>query len=353
PYILTMTSGSTGDPKPIGLTQATKFERAMSAIGLYQVSADDRILAATPLYHSLAERLALMAMISGATLVLKSRFSATQWMNTVREQRVSFTIAVSSQLKQVAGHLACHQDDFSHTLRCVVSSSALLEPPVKAALIKRLDCDFHECYGASEIAIATNLSPGDAERKVSSVGRPIPGVEVMIVGDRDQPMEPGQVGEIVCRTPLSFSGYYQKHEKTVAAWWHEYFRTGDLGKLDEEGFLYYIGRKKELIISGGINIYPSDIEAVIGDVAGVDEVAAFAMDDSALGEVVAVAVVPMAGSKPALKALRLHCARNLSDYQIPRKILLVESLPRNSMGKVVRRDLKQLLVDEPGELRCA
>lgn len=344
PYILTMTSGSTGDPKPIVLSQRTKLNRADEAVQLYGITGADRILAATPLYHSLAERLVLVPLLTGASAIVMARYSPSEWLRCVREQQVTFTIAVSSQLAQIAAALA-EDDSAIASLRCVVSSSALLEAKVKAELLARLHCDFHECYGASEIAIATDLDAAAAARKLHSVGRPAPGVEVAILLEGDRVAAPGEVGEIACKTAMMFAGYYRRPEQTRAAMWGDYFRTGDLGKLDEEGYLYYLGRKKELIITGGINVYPADVEAALMEHPSVREVAAFPVADAQLGEVVAVAVVPADAAAFDLRRLRFHCAERLADYQQPRRFFVVDALPRNSLGKI----MKHVLVKEYGQ----
>ncbi|MBG6220535.1 MULTISPECIES: class I adenylate-forming enzyme family protein [unclassified Janthinobacterium] len=344
--ILTMTSGSTGSPKPIVLSQRTKLNRLRAAVQLYGMTAQDRTLAATPLYHSLAERLVLLPLLTGGSAVLMAHFSAQAWLRCVQAQRVSFTIAVSSQLKQIAAHMAQDEHDVS-SLRCLVSSSALLENAVKADLLARFSCDFHECYGASEIAIATNLDGNAARTKLQSVGRAAPGVELRILGENDEQLPSGQAGEIVCKTNMLFGGYFQLPELTRAAMCGEYFRTGDIGKLDEDGYLYFLGRKKDVIITGGINVYPADIEAAIGSHGSVTESAAFAFPDARLGEVVAVALVVRDPASFDLRQLRFHCANALADFQQPRRFFVVEQLPKNSMGKLMKFQLVQTYASSP------
>ena len=339
PFILTMTSGSTGNPKPIILTQQTKFNRATAAVELYGVSAKDRVLAATPLYHSLAERLVLIPLITGGTSILMPRFSPSEWLRVVGEQSVSFTIAVSSQLQQILTQLEEVDKASTNSLRCVVSSSALLKPRVKADLLERLDCDFHECYGTSEIAIASNLDAEDAKTKLNSVGRAAPRVDVKILRDDGEIAATGEVGEIVCKTPMMFGGYFKRPDLTAKAMWGEYFRTGDVGKLDEDGFLCFLGRKKEIIITGGINVYPSDIESVIAECPSVSQCAAFPLPDDGLGEIVAVAIVAGPSADFDQRAVRFHCAKQLADFQQPRKYFVVDSLPKNNMGKIVKHEL--------------
>jgi long-chain acyl-CoA synthetase len=218
----------------------------------------------------------------------------------------------------------------------VVSSSARLDPGIKGELLKRFQCHFHECYGTSEIAIATNLDPKDALAHIDSVGRPAAGVDVKILRKDGTLAAIGEIGEIVCATPMLFGGYYQQPEKTSAAMWGDYFRTGDLGRLDGDGFLYYHGRAKELIISGGINIYPTDIEKVVDELEGVVECAAFALPDEQLGEIVALAVVRAPVDSITERQIKRHCASRLADFQQPRRIFIVDRLPRNAMGKLTK-----------------
>ena len=347
PFILTMTSGSTGQPKPIVLTQQTKWNRAFAAVELYGITANDITLAATPLYHSLAERLVLIPMLTNGTLVLMTRFSPSEWLRIVNKYAVTFTIAVSSQLGQISKQLAKEAEGKITSLRCVVSSSAKLNTQVKTELLSHLRCEFHECYGASEIAIASNLDTKAYPEKLDSVGQAAPGVDIKILQENNQIAAPGEIGEIACKTSMLFGGYFQKPEFTQKAMWGEYFKTGDIGYLDKEGFLYFLGRKKDIIISGGINIYPSDIEAVISNHSSVKECAAFAMADERLGEAVAVVIIPKHLNSFAVRTIRFHCAEYLADYQQPRKIIVVDELPKNNMGKIIR----QKLVDQFGEFK--
>lgn len=345
PFILTMTSGSTGDPKPIILTQRTKLNRALAAVELYGVSPSDKILAATPLYHSLAERLVLIPLLTGGTSILMARYSPTEWLRCVSEQSVSFTIAVSSQLRQIAERLDDDAYDVS-SLRCVVSSSAQLEPKVKEDLLSKLSCQFHECYGTSEIAIASNLDGTSELSKLKSVGKAVPGVEIKIIRDGVEIVKPGEHGEIVCKTHMIFGGYYKRPDLTANSMWGDFFRTGDLGMMDEDGYLYYLGRMKELIITGGINVYPKDIETVIAEHPSVLECSAFPLPDDHLGEIVAVAVIPRFLENFNIRALKIHCADRLADFQQPRRYFVLEDLPKNSMGKIMKRLLPQYCLAE-------
>lgn len=341
PYLMVLTSGSTGKPKPILLSQQTKLLRATAAAELYGVTAADVTLAATPLYHSLAQRLVLMPLISGGTSIVMPHFTPATWGAAVRQYGVSFSIAVSSQLKQILEALIASKETLP-SLRCLVSSSALLDDQTKARLRAYLPGEFHECYGASEIAIATNLSPQDASRKLGSVGTAIPGTDVLILGENGQPAAPNTPGEIVCRTPMLFSGYHAQPATTAAAMWGEYFRTGDLGMMDDEGFLFFLGRIKDIIICGGINVYPKDIEDVIASHPAVRECAAIPLPDEQLGEVVGVVVAfHEPDAPPEQRDLQRLCMQGLGDFQQPRRFFVVRELPRNAMGKLDKPALRQ------------
>lgn len=349
PYLMVLTSGSTGKPKPILLSQHTKILRAAAAAELYGVTADDVTLAATPLYHSLAQRLVLMPLIMGGTSIVMEHFTPGNWISCVRQHGVTFSIAVSSQLKQILSVLVAGNGTLP-SLRCLVSSSALLDDETKSKLLGYLSCDFHECYGASEVAIASNLSPQGAAHKLGSVGTAIPGTELLILGENGQPAPTGMPGEILCRTPMLFSGYYAQPDTTSAAMWGKYFRTGDLGKMDEDGFLFFLGRIKDIIISGGVNIYPKDIEDVISSHQAVKECAVIPLLDEQLGETVAAVVsFHEPDAPPELRELQRLCMARLGDFQQPRRFFCVNELPRNAMGKLDRPALRQKYSTNPNQ----
>tara|TARA_R110001592_G_C13182011_1_gene751052 strand:+ start:4923 stop:6470 length:1548 start_codon:yes stop_codon:yes gene_type:complete len=335
-FILTMTSGSTGDPKPIVLSQAVKEKRAQAAIELYGVTQRDIVLIATPMYHSLAERLVLMPLLLGGTCVIMSGYTAKKWIDTVKEINISFSIIVSSQLKQIMSALELSREKLD-SLRCLVSSSERLPEKVRDNFFSLFYCDFHECYGASEIAIATNLNY--QEPYVNSVGQAIKSVDIKIIDDDGQVLKVGEAGEIICKTPMLFSGYYKKPNETQASMLGEYFCTGDVGKLDEKGYLSFLGRKKDIIITGGINIYPKDIEDVISMHEHVSECAVIPIADDFLGEQITAIIVLKPNEKLSIRELQRLCVRHLADYQQPRQYFIDEDLPKNAMGKVMKQGL--------------
>ncbi len=346
--ILTMTSGSTGVPKPIELTQNNKLERARAHIKLYGITPDDKILAATPLYHSLAERLVILPLLIGATSILLPRFTPVLWLNCVKEQQVTFTIAVSAQLSQIVQLLSSPFIPEISSLRSIVSSSALLEPHVRSELIRRLNCDFHEMYGTSECSTVTSIDFRESAAKQQSVGRPLPGVEIRIIDDEGKELPIDTVGEISVKTPLRCAGYYGLPGKMKEAMIDGFLKTGDLGRVDGDGYLYYAGRKKELIITGGVNVYPQDVEKKIQTIDAVKECAAFPYMDERLGEVVALAIVVHVGMELTKRQVQAFCAKNLADFQQPHKIFFLKELPKNAMGKLVKVKLPEVVAGMEG-----
>ena len=347
--ILTMTSGSTGTPKPIELTQNNKLRRADAHISLYEITEDDRILAATPLYHSLAERLVILPLMIGATSILLPRFTPQIWMNCIEQQKVTFTIAVSAQLSQMVQLMSSPFAPDLSSMRSIVSSSALLESHVRTELIDRLKCDFNEMYGTSECSTVTSINFKEAAHKVNSVGRPLPEAEIKILKGNDEEAAVGEIGEIACRTELIFNGYYGQPERTKEAFTPDgYFKTGDLGKVDEDGYLYFCGRKKEIIITGGINVYPQDVESVVMSLPEVAECAAFPYLDERLGEIVALAVVCKEGQTLTKRAVQFCCAKKLADFQQPHKVFFLNELPKNAMGKLTKNKLSEAVAGMEG-----
>ena len=336
-FILTMTSGSTGTPKPIDISQQNKVDRSLAHIRVYGLTKEDRILAATPLYHSLAERLVILPLILGATSILLPRFTPAIWLKCAEEQKPTFTIAVSAQLAQILELIKQTNAQGIDSFRSIVSSSALLEEKVKLELIDKLQCEFHEMYGTSETSTATDICFQTTKNKQKSVGLPFDEAEIKILrDDEDTECSVREVGEIAVKSKLTCKGYYKLKNMMDLATTDGFFRTGDLGYVDEDGYLYFSGRKKELIITGAINVDPNDVDSVVSQLTAVEECAAFSYPDERLGEVVALAVVVKDDCELNERTIKTYCARNLADFQQPHKIFFVDMLPKNTMGKLQR-----------------
>jgi len=347
-FIITLSSGSTGNPKPIVLSQAVKVQRAQQSWHLYNITDNDVVLCASPFFHSLGQRLFFVPLLLGATLAHLKQFTPKAWITAVDKYKVSKVISVSSHLYALKDELLNNTKELS-TLKTMVTSSAPIDVHFKEQLFQAIGCDFHEMYGATEVATTSNLSPEFSKEKYASVGIACSGVEIKILDDNHQPVPYNTIGEIAVKSPLAFSGYYLQPELTANSFHNDFFLTGDLGKLAEDGFLTYVGRKKEIIISGGINIYPKDIESVLSSHQAIREIAAIGVKDDFLGEVIlAICVLNNTIDSESNSQLEqitekeLHrlANKNLAPFQRPLKYFFLNALPVTASGKTSKLALQ-------------
>ena len=336
PFILTLTSGSTGEPKPIILTQETKIRRSIVGTKqFYGLTQDDTILVSTPLYHSLAQRSLLLPLMIGATAVILPKFTPNGWIQSIVKEKVSFLFAVSTQLDLLLKEMDLNKHDFS-SLKTIVSSSALLKKESKEQLIKIFKANIHECYGTSEIGVATNISLTCKDDKLGSVGKALPYVVIKLDHDTN---------EILCKSATVFSGYYKQQKNTKQSFTEDgFFKTGDIGFLDQDGYLYYKGRINDVIITGGINVYPQDIERVLNSLESVKETAVIGVEDEYFGEIILAVIVAKEGTIIKIPELRKVCLSNLTDYQQPQRYEIVNELPKTALGKVMKNKLKGMFL---------
>ena len=341
-FLITLSSGSTGNPKPIIFSEENKLARFDQTVKSYQIDDHDVVLCASPFYHSLGQRLTFLPLLSGGTLCILKIFTAKNWITTVKKNKVTFAIPVSSHLHEVIDPLMEKPFQFP-SLRCLVSSSAAINDEVKRKLFEEMPCEFHEMYGASEVGTATSLNNSQAKLKPKSVGFPNIDVYIKIVNDQMMDCNRNTIGQIIVKSPLASSGYYGLSEITSESFKSGYFLTGDIGYLDDDGFLFFVDRKKDIIISGGINIYPSDIEVVLNETFGVKESYVLGIYDSFLGEIPVAVIISDAESKSLENLLRKNVRNKLSGYQRPIKYFFKDKVPLTSSGKVDKRVLRDEL----------
>lgn len=335
-FLIALSSGSTGQPKPIVISQNSKLARAKQSIDLYGLTSNDVVLNASPFFHSLGQRLSFVPLMAGATLVVLPKFTPKLWIDAVQQHQVSFTIPVATHLYALQPIL---EESFSRltSLQTLVTSSAPIDKCFKQQFAKEVSCELHEIYGATEIAIATNLSPEDFADKVHTVGLACDGIDIQILDDNLQTLPAGQTGEIAVKTLLMFSGYYKLLELTNASMVNGFFRTGDLGYLDDDGFLVYVSRQKDVIISGGINIYPAVVENVLLQVDDLHAVCVIGVNDALFGEI----VVAICEASDVLEGqLRQQANRKLASYQRPMRYFFVDALPLTPSGKIDKLSLR-------------
>ncbi len=350
--LLLFTSGTTGQPKGVGLTHHNIGANLQALlVETWQMSAEDRLLHALPPHHLHGLGLGLYGTLYvGNAAVLLDRFDPLVVLTALAQHRISVFMGVPTMYHRMTERMAAGAKDPPliggglSPLRVFISGSAPLSPETFRRFEEQSGFRIVERYGLTETAINTS-NPLDAERRPGTVGLALPGVEVGIFDPHtQQPLSPGETGEIWVRGPHVFSGYWNNPEVTAAAFCDDWFRTGDLGVLSTDAYLSINGRMKELIIVGGTNVTPGEVEAVLETQAGVRECAVAGVPDADLGEKVAAFIVPQADQAAAsLEAdLRKRAEQDLAPYKRPRLYRFLAEIPRNSMGKVERGKLKDL-----------
>ncbi len=338
--LIAYTSGTTGRSKGAKLTHANLVTNAHAVGRAWRWTAADHLLLALPLFHIHGLGVGFHGtLVHGAGLTLHRRFDADEVLAALENGRATMFFGVPTMF----GRLLVEAGDRPRrlaTVRLLVSGSAPLAAATLERVERMLGHRILERYGMSETVMLTG-NPLDGPRKAGTVGVPFDGVELRLDAvDRTTVADaaPVTAGEVVVRGPSVTSGYWNDPDGTVAAFTADgWFRTGDLGTLDADGYLTLTGRARELIISGGFNVYPREVEEAIASLPGVREVAVVGLPDADLGERVAAAVV-VDPSGPEVDAERVvaHCQRLLAGFKTPRTVAFVEALPRNAMGKLLR-----------------
>ena len=278
----------------------------------------------------------------GLTGVYQPRFDAGRWLAAVEEMRPMMCFLVPSMAQLIVAHPSFATADLSSIQLCAIGS-APLPPATLVAMQERMpEASVSNSYGMTEAGPAYCAMPkGESLNRIGSVGQPMPPLEVRFVGRRGQRASPAARS---ARSPSGSKGrqreYYRDPDATAGTWKGGWLHTGDLGRMDDDGYLYIVGRKKDVIIRGGNNIHATDVESVLHDHPDVVDAAVVGMPHKVLGEDVAAFVVLAGGSPVTPEELREHAAARLADYKVPRRIEIVEELPRNATGKVLKADLR-------------
>ena len=334
------TSGTTGEPKGALLTHHNLTWDANACTKALPLSAQDRLLCVLPLFHSFAQTicLALPTLFGGSTLLL-DRFSPAAVLQALAQGGVTVfpgVPAIFAALLQVPA-----ADRPPHpALRFCVSGAAPLPPEVMQAFEKEYRTLLLEGDGPTECSPVTCVNPYQGPRKPGSVGLPLPGVEIRIFDEEDRELPPGEVGEVVVRGENVMLGYHNRPEETAQALRGGWFHTGDLGRFDEGGYLYLVDRKKDMIIVGGLKVYPREVELALLSHPAVAEAAVVGVPDQARGELPAAFVALREGKTATAKELTRYCRERLANFKVPRAVYLLDSLPKTGTGKTRKQDLK-------------
>jgi acyl-CoA synthetase (AMP-forming)/AMP-acid ligase II len=337
------TAGTTGKPKGArrSATDPAAVLPRLAALGC--VAPDDVHLVAGPLYHSAPGGFALYAHALGQTVVVMPRFDAEEALRTIERHRCTTTFMAPILLKRLVDLPAETRGRYDvSSMRSIVVAAAPCPMRVKEAILAWFGPVLHEFYGSTELGINTVLAPRDMLRKPHSCGRAAPGVELAVLDDAGRPVPTGQPGELhVRRGEGVFDGYYKNAAATAETAHGEWLSVGDVAWMDAEGFVYVCDRKRDMIISGGVNIYPAEVEDVLHRHPAVEDAAVFGVPDAEWGERVHAALQLRPGAALTADEVTAFCRRHLADYKAPRAVSFHEALPRDTAGKLVKRLLRE------------
>jgi len=343
------TSGTTGKPK--GAARSTDFAAkpdaiayVMKAIGLLNMSPHEVHLVCCPLYHSAPSFFNLVNFILGGTAVYQPRFDPIGFLELVDRHKVTSVHLVPTmvaRLLQVPDEVIARLDLSS--LRTVICGAAPLFPEYKLAFLDRFGDCLYEYYGATETGVNTLISPQEMRKRPSSVGRAFADNDLKIFDEAGNEVSDGERGVLYMHNAILMEGYYKNPEATVETHRGKYMTVGDVAVRDADGYVYIVDRVKDMIIRGGVNIYPAEIEEVLAGMPGIEDVAVVGRPDREFGETGAAFVVLAEGAATKESEIQEYCGRHLANEKIPASILFIEEIPRTPTGKILKRELREML----------
>jgi len=338
--VILYTSGTTGKPKGAQLTHANLVRNAeLTARTLLKNDPDDVMMGCLPLFHVFGLTCGLNAtVVAGGTLTLLPRFDPAKALEIIQRDKVTIFEGVPTMYAALLHHPEA-DPAMAATLRVCVSGGASMPVEILRGFEEKFGCIILEGYGLSETSPVASFNHPDRVRKPGSIGTPIEGVQMRLIDDTGQTAAAGEIGEIAIRGHNVMKGYWGKPEATAEAITDGWFRTGDLAKVDSDGYYYIVDRKKDLIIRGGYNVYPRELEEVLHEHPAVAEVAVVGIPHPDLGEEVGAAVALKPGASATAAELREFAKDKVAAYKYPRQVWLVTSLPKGPTGKILRREV--------------
>jgi long-chain acyl-CoA synthetase len=337
--VILYTSGTTGKPKGAELTHANLHDNCtISADTLGEISEEDTLLGALPLFHSFGQTCSLnSAMYKGARLSMIPRFDPEKALEIIERDRVTLFQGVPTMFN---GMLQAKSDADVSCLRLCMSGGSAMPEQVMRSFEERFGCKVLEGYGLSETSPVASFNHPDRPNKPGSIGTPIKGVEMKLVDDDGNEVPDGEIGEIAIRGHNVMKGYYDREDATKEAIDDDgWFKSGDMAKRDEDGYYFIVDRKKELIIRGGYNVYPREIEEVLYEHPAIAEVAVIGIPDDKMGEEVGAAVVLKEGEDADVEEIKAFVKEQVANYKYPRRIWLTDELPKGPTGKILKREI--------------
>ena len=345
PASMIYTSGTTGNPKGVRRspptpqqTVATERSRAL----IYGLKPGARALLPGPLYHSAPNSFGLRSGRLGGALVLMPRFDPEEFLRLVEAEKIDTIFMVATMFVRLMKLPEAVRTKYDiSSLRHVVHAAAPCPADVKRAMIEWWGPVISEYYGSTEAGALTFVTSGDALKKPGTVGRIIDGVELRFLGEHGEPLPQGEIGEIYSRVAESADfTYHNKPEKRAEIERDGFITSGDVGYIDEDGYVFVCDRKRDMVISGGVNIYPAEIEAALHAMPGVQDCAVFGIPDAEFGEALMAVVEPQPGASLDVAGIRARLKTALADYKVPKYVEILEDLPREDSGKIFKRRLR-------------
>jgi long-chain acyl-CoA synthetase len=336
--VILYTSGTTGTPKGAELTHANMRRNAEATVHLVSATADDVVFGGLPLFHSFGQTCGMnMAVSCGATLTLLPRFDPAKALEIFQRDRVTIMEGVPTMYVALVNHSDKTAD--TSALRVSVSGGASLPVEVLRGFESAYDAILLEGYGLSETSPVASFNHADRERKAGSIGQPIEGVEFRLVDSEWNDTAEGGIGEIAIKGHNVMKGYLNKPAETAAVMRDGWFRTGDLARRDDEGYYYIVDRAKDMIIRGGYNVYPREVEEVLYEHPAVATAAVIGIPDPTHGEEVAAAITLKPGASATPDELREFVKERVAAYKYPRVVWVTEELPLTPTGKILKREI--------------
>lgn len=340
PALMMYTSGTTGRPKAAVLTHGNLLWNNIQILLILPAQTDDVNYTVAPMFHIGGLNVLTGPLLyKGATTILDEQFEPRRALAAMQDNKVTATFMVPAMWAALAAVPDFDRYDLA-SLRIGIVGGAPCPIPVIEFFVRR-GVAFQEGFGLTETApVVSLLQAPDVVRKNGSVGKPAMHVEVRVVDESDRDVSDGQVGELIVRGPNVTAGYWNRPEETAEAMRNGWFHTGDLARRDDEGFVWIVDRKKDMVISGGENVYPGEVEQVLFRHPGVADAAVIGLPDAKWGEAVVAVLVPRPGATLTLEDVRRHCEGKLAHYKQPSRLFTVDALPRNATGKVLKTELR-------------
>ncbi len=347
--ILLYTGGTTSRGKGVRITHRNILSNALQLARAMSASDRDVYLHVSPMFHSTDLKATALSMMGGAHAYL-AEFSPKSVLQAIEQRGITIASLVPTMIIRVLQEENVSAYDLSRLRLLSYGTSPIAAEWIRRTMEAFPGVNLHQCYGLTETApVLAILDASDHLRALDgredllrAAGRPLPGVDVRIIDEAGCEVSEGESGEVVVRGPQIAKGYHNRPRENAQAFRDGWFHTGDIGRMDEEGYLFVLDRKKDMVVTGGENVYTSEVEAVISKHPGVAEVAVIGVSDERYGEALFAVIVPMPGVSLSIDEMIRHCRASIGGYKIPRRMAFVDALPKTAVGKIMKQELRRL-----------